>query len=77
MQPRGRDIIYKVEKEEGLLQEYVCKDCGSKIQGAKVIQPIWDGPFPCSGSGRVTSEIVPYCPKCEPKLSSRGSPIQL
>jgi len=54
---------------------YACWDCGEGILAAQVIHPIWDGPFPLSGSGRCSTENVPYCPKCELKPSSRGTPI--
>jgi len=49
--------------------------CGTEIMGAEVAHPIWDGPFPCSGSGQCHYETVPYCPKCEEKPSYSGSPI--
>lgn len=52
-----------------------CKTCGGDIMAARVHHPIWDGPFPCSGLGRVHVEEVPYCPTCEEKPSSSGSPI--
>jgi hypothetical protein len=52
-----------------------CKTCGHAIMAAQVHHPIWDGPFPCSGSGRVHVEEVPYCPTCEEKPSSSGAPI--
>lgn len=49
--------------------------CGTEIMSVRVAHPIWDGPFPCSGSGQCHYEITPYCPKCEEEPSSRGSPI--
>ncbi|MFH1820597.1 MAG: hypothetical protein ABH805_01665 [Candidatus Nealsonbacteria bacterium] len=49
--------------------------CGTKIQGKTVFHPIWNGPFPLSGNGRVQPEIVPFCPKCEKEPSSSGAPI--
>jgi len=48
--------------------------CGTEILGASVAHPIWDGPFPCSGSGRCHYETVPYCPKCEIQPSFHGFP---
>jgi len=42
-----------------------CIKCGAAAQGKRVAHPIWDGPFPCSGSGRCHYETVPYCPNCE------------
>lgn len=50
-------------------------NCGTKILCINVAHPIWDGPFPCSGSGQCEYEIVPYCPKCEEEPSSSGAPI--
>ena len=77
MRPLGRSIVYRVVKEENGIQEYVCNNCSSKIEGAEVRHPVWDGPFSCSGSGKVKIEIIPYCPKCEQKPNSQGNPIQL
>jgi len=66
MRPQGRSIVYRVVKEENGIQEYVCNNCNSEIEGAEVRHPVWDGLFSCSGSGRTISGIVPYCPICEP-----------
>ena len=44
--------------------------------GARIAHPIWDGPFPMSGSGRCDYEEVPYCPKCEKKPDFHGTPIE-
>lgn len=49
--------------------------CGTEILGETVAHPIWDGPFPCSGSGRCSYEQVPYCPTCENKPSFHGTSI--
>ena len=68
---KGNNFAYK-KTAEG----YECTDCGSEIMSAIVIHPIWDGPFLGSGSGRCHNEKVPYCPKCDEKPSSSGSPIQ-
>jgi len=51
--------------------------CGTKIMGARVAHPIWDGPFACSGSGQCHYETVPYCPKCETEPSFHGVPIDV
>lgn len=51
--------------------------CGTEIEGATVAHPIWDGPFPMSGSGRCHYETIPYCPKCETKPDFRGAPIDV
>ncbi len=72
MRKRGSSVIYKLNKDN---TKSVCNTCGSEIQGATVVHPIWDGPSPCSGSGRVHKETVPYCPKCEKKPNYSGSPI--
>ncbi len=65
-----------VEKSEG---HWECRDCGTRIMARVVRHPVWDGPFPCSGSGRVTTSEEPYCPKCEPENAKpkRGAPIQV
>jgi len=49
--------------------------CGIEILGKTVAHPIWDGPFPLSGSGQCSSEQVPYCPQCEDEPNSNGTPI--
>jgi hypothetical protein len=68
---RGSSVIYK-KTDNG----YICINCGSEIETAEVIHPVWDGPFPCSGSGKTAKETVPYCPKCEEKPNPSGTPIQ-
>lgn len=70
LRKKGSDIIYK---EKG--EKYECLTCGSEIVAAQIAHPIWDGPFPCSGSGQCNYESVPYCPKCEEKPSFHGFPI--
>jgi len=54
----------------------ICKTCKSQIMAVQVHHPIWDGPFPMSGSGRVHITLAPYCPQCEYAPSERGSPIK-
>jgi len=66
----GSQIIYKPNGEN-----YQCLKCGSEIVAAQVAHPIWDGPFPMSGSGQCHYESVPYCTKCEEKPNFHGSPI--
>ncbi len=85
--PLGKEKVLKPEelqkqnksKSKYVLQEedgsYKCRDCGETIMTARVAHPVWDGPFPMSGSGRCTYEEIPYCPKCEPKPDFHGSPI--
>jgi len=49
--------------------------CGTEVASRRVLYPIWDGPFPCSGSGKCHSQEVPFCPKCEEEPASSGAPI--
>lgn len=42
---------------------------------AQVSRSVWELPEACAGSGRVVTEVVPYCPKCEPKPNPQGPPI--
>ena len=67
---RGTEIIYK-KVSDG----YECNSCGGEIMSATVAHPIWDGPFPLSGSGKVKNEEVPYFPNCEEEPNFNGSPI--
>jgi hypothetical protein len=73
MRKRGSSVVYKIEGDESC----VCASCNSEIEGATVAHPIWDGPFPMSGDGRVHNEEVPYCPKCEKKPNFHGSPLNV
>ncbi len=78
MRGRGRSVVYKIKTENDKgEQTYECAQCGGGIIGARVAHPIWDGPFPCSGSGRCHYERVPYCPKCEKEPSFDGIPIHV
>lgn len=52
-----------------------CATCGAEILGGKVAHTVRDGPFPCSGSGEVQYEYVPYCPACESPPNFHGSPV--
>ena len=72
LRDRERQIVYR--KIDG---GYQCVGCDEIVMGEKIAHPIWDGPFSMSGSGRVYSEIVPYCPKCEEKPSYHGRPISI
>lgn len=49
------------DKEE----DFVCTKCGSEILTRTVAHTVRDGLFAFSGSGKVQTETVPYCPKCE------------
>ena len=78
MRKKGSSIVYKVASNDKKgNQTYQCAQCGSEIMGAEVAHPIWDGPFPCSGSGRCHYEKVPYCPKCEKQPNFHGTPIEI
>ena len=72
-QVEGRNTSKYVKQEDGT---YKCRDCGETIMAARVAHPIWDGPFPMSGSGRCDYKEVPYCPKCEKKPDFHGTPIE-
>jgi hypothetical protein len=63
-----------LSKYEQRGRDWFCKKCGSQILAVIRYYPIWDGPFPCSGSGEVGSENIPFCPQCEEKPDSRGTP---
>ena len=78
MRGRGRSVAYKIKAENAKgEQTYECSQCGGEISGATVAHPIWDGPFPMSGSGKCHYETVPYCPKCEKQPDFHGNPIQV
>lgn len=62
--------------KHGELKGYKHNQCGETVMAFIDHRPIWDGPFPCSGSGQVRRETVPYCPKCEEKPATLG-PIDL
>jgi len=55
--------------------DLVCRRCGAKAVTETVAHPIWDGPFPMSGGGSCHYEGIPYCPNCDERPSSHGSPI--
>lgn len=69
---KGNNIVYRVT-DDG----YKCVQCNSVIIAKRVAHPIWDGPFPMSGSGRCHYEDAPYCPKCEKETEFHGVPIQV
>ncbi len=70
---KGNDFAYKHLGNGG----YVCTLDGKNIQSGEVAHPIWDGPFPMSGSGKCKYEYVPYCHKHEEKPEFNGNPIQI
>ncbi|MCP6719209.1 MAG: hypothetical protein KJI71_03190 [Patescibacteria group bacterium] len=51
---------------------YKCRDCGTEIKAT--YHPVWNSPFPKSGTGQVTSGI-PYCPKCEEEPDINRLPV--
>ena len=46
--------------------------CGVEIRGKSVAFTVRDGIFALSGSGKVRTAQVPYCPNCEQEPPSRG-----
>jgi len=59
---KDNDVIYKSTSEG-----FVCNKCGSEIKATEVHRTVYDSRFTTelAGSGRVRTEQVPYCPKCE------------
>lgn len=47
--------------------------CGVVLMGKTVFLTVRDGVSPLSGNGEVQSEVVPYCPTCEPNFQTHGS----
>lgn len=72
-QHRGGEGLYKTI-DNG--QNWFCVKCKGEIDGVTVHHPIHDGPFALSGSGRVETEMVPYCPHCEKEPNSSGDFIK-
>jgi hypothetical protein len=65
-----------LDKYREVEDHFECVKCGAIILAATVAHPIWDGPFPCSGSGQCQYEdvhIVPHARKC---LLTTGVPLQ-
>jgi hypothetical protein len=71
LRKKGSETTYR-KTDDG----YRCTTCDSEIISGRVAHPIWDGPFPMSGSGRCHYEEVPYCPKCEKEPNFSGRPIR-
>ena len=69
-------FIYKVRSvdTEGN-RTYECTLCSNIVANARVVHPIQDGVFNKSGGGKAKYEEIPYCPVCEDKPVSPGSPI--
>lgn len=71
----GKKIWLVLSESKGKEGEGYTHSCGTQIMGAKVAHPIWDGFFPCSGSGQCWYETIPYCPNCEIQPDFSGSPV--
>ncbi|MBI5066315.1 hypothetical protein HZA97_08830 [Candidatus Woesearchaeota archaeon] len=73
---QGSEVVYLVINSDPTGKfNCKCAKCDSEVLGARIAHPIWDGPFPCSGSGKCHYETVPYCPNCEKQPNFHGSPI--
>lgn len=77
IEKEGKKIWLVLSESTGKEGRGYKHNCGEEIQGVRVTHPIWDGPFACSGSGHVHTEIVPFCPKCETPPDSQGAPIDV
>ena len=73
----GKKVWLVLSESEGKPGVGFRHKCGTEIMAAKVAHPIWDGPFPCSGSGQCHYETVPYCPECETAPNFNGAPIDV
>lgn len=69
----SKEQLYVASRQTNL---WNCAKCGGALLGVRVAHPIWDGPFPCSGSGQCKYEQAPYCPTCEKEPSQSGNPIE-
>lgn len=50
--------------------------CGQLLDAKTVSHPVWWKDLgPCSGTGEVHTEVVPYCKTCGPEPSSTGAPV--
>lgn len=55
---------------------YIHTKCGELLDAKTVLHPIWFRDFGhCTGSGDVSSEVIPFCGTCGPEPSSYGAPI--
>ena len=62
-------VVQRKNGETNLRLPY-CYGCESTVNVLRSVVPVWDGPFPCSGSGRTESKYTFYCKKCdgEPRM---------
>lgn len=67
-------MITKEERDEKYylkqVGEWRCRKCDEIIMSKKkkIVVPVWDGPFPCTGMNNETEsyiEEIPFCPNCE------------
>jgi len=65
---QGNSFAYK-KNADG---EWECARHKILVLAETVAHPVWDGPFPMSGSGKCEYEEIPYCPECEEKLLDVG-----
>jgi hypothetical protein len=70
---RERSDTVRYERQQD--SSYVCRECGTAVLKIRVAHPIWDGPFPTSGSGKCRYEEVFYCPSCEREPNPSGAPV--
>lgn len=61
----GSKIVVQRKSGEKNLRFPYCFGCESKVGVLLAVAPIYDGPFPGSGSGRVDSVYTFYCKKCD------------
>ena len=68
--------VYEVIKESEPQADGSWKHkCGTTLMSVRVSHSVWDGLFPCSGTGEVRWETVPYCPSCQTRPSTYGNPV--
>lgn len=75
--PKGkeRSSMVDLSRYEQRGKDWFCKKDGTLILAVIRYYPVWDGPFPCSGSGEVLSENIPFCPTCEESPTNIGTPV--
>ena len=76
IQPRGRDIVYRViSSSQG--ESYECDNCGKTIVYKDVRHPVWNIPYIGVHSSKSIPEPVPFCPVCEKEPETLGLPLTL
>lgn len=66
-QPQQKRVAGNFDYYEQRGARWICKTCCGEIKAVICYCPVWDGPGPCSGSGEVVTNQVPFCPNCEEK----------